>query len=238
MIRLADAIAHDYRLLRNQTAQLSCVDCGVMPYREAWELQNTLHAQVATGSTASVILLVEHAPVITLGIHKDHNRLLHTEEQLARAGIEVIQTRRGGGSTAHNPGQLVIYPIVNLATCKFRVAPFVHYLEHIAMEVLAQTGVHATRKPRYPGLWVAERKIASVGIQIAQGVSMHGIAINLHNDLGIFDHIVPCGIDGVEMTSSLKEGGAMVPMHKLKEMVQSSCIALLPDYVNSRKEGQ
>ncbi len=236
MIQLSDAIVGNYGLLKAQTSPLTCVDCGTMAYREAWELQKDLHAQVTSGVMASVMLMVEHHPVITLGIHKDHNQLRHTEKQLAEAKIEVIQTRRGGGSTAHNPGQLVIYPIVNLATCRFRVAPFVHYLEHIAMDVLSRTEVHATRRHRYPGLWVEERKIASVGIQIVREVSMHGIAINLYNDLGIFDHIVPCGIDGVEMTSTLKEGGTIVPMQELKEVAQSSCIALLPDYVKGQKE--
>ena len=235
MIRLTDAIADDYKILSAQTSPLICVDCDVMAYRQAWEVQKYLHTQVASGAMSSILMLVEHNPVITLGIHKAHNQLLHTEAQLASRDIAVIQTRRGGGSTAHNPGQLVIYPIVNLSACRFRVAPFVHYLEHIAMDVLARTGVQATRKRRYPGLWIDDRKIASVGIQIAQGTSMHGIAINLYNDLGIFDHIVPCGIEGVEMTSALKEGGMIVPMQELKELVQSSCISLLPNYVHERK---
>jgi len=98
------------------------------------------------------------------------------------------------------------------------------------MDVLAKTGIQAERRNRYPGLWVHGRKIASVGLQISKKTSMHGIAINLYNDLGIFDHIVPCGIAGVEMTSSEREGGLKVPMQHLKDVVQSRRIDLLFEY--------
>ncbi len=234
MVQIQDFL-DDPETLKERIHPLQCIDCSVMPYREALDLQLELNGLVASKRFPSVMLLVEHPPVITLGIHRNHNQLIQSEDQLAAMGIEVVQIRRGGGTTAHNPGQLVIYPIVNLDEFGFHVAPFVHYLEHIAMEVLAKTNIHATRRNRYPGLWFGERKIASIGIQIARRTSMHGIAINLYNDLGIFDCIVPCGIDGVEMTSVEKEGGLILPMQQLKDVVQSSCLSLLTGY-GGRKE--
>jgi|GEM_PF-608669 len=191
-------------------------------------LQLTLNQAVLDGSIPSVILLVEHPPVITLGIHKDHNLLLSSPELLNQQGVECVPIRRGGGSTAHNPGQLVLYPIVSLPALGFRVAPFVHYLEQVGMDVLLAAGVEVQRRNRYPGLWVDGRKIASVGVQITRGVSMHGIAINLCNNLGIFDHIIPCGITGVEMTSALREIGSCPPMAYLKAVAEQSCFHHLP----------
>ncbi|WP_422479711.1 lipoyl(octanoyl) transferase LipB [Pleomorphochaeta sp. DL1XJH-081] len=230
MIHLHDIQTNDLGIPKNQMEPLQCIDCGLMPYRESLDLQVDFHEKVSSGALPSVILLVQHPPVITLGLHKDHNQLLRTEKKLSDMGIDVVQIRRGGGTTAHNPGQLVVYPIVRLDEFGFHVAPFVHYLEHLAIDVLSKTGIEAERRNRYPGLWVHGRKIASVGVQVARGTSMHGIAINLYNDLGIFDHIVPCGITGVEMTSSEKEGGRKVPMQTLKDVIQSRRIDLLSEY--------
>lgn len=234
MVHIQDIMPDRLAPLSSHHVVPVCIDCGLMDYQEALELQLRLHEAVLIGSIPSVILLVEHPPVITLGLHKELNMLVLPQKRLDELGIEVVQIRRGGGSTAHNPGQLVVYPIIKLQDFSFHVAPFVHYLEQIAMEVLQHARVLSSRRNRYPGLWVEGRKIASVGIQIARGVSMHGIAINLFNDLGIFDHIVPCGIDGVEMTSAEKEGAHNVPMRQLKEVVQSSCVSLIPKFVRPR----
>jgi lipoate-protein ligase B len=230
MIHIHDIPMEDLELQKHQLKPLQCIDCGLMSYREALDLQIRLHQKVSSGSLPSMILLVEHPPVITLGIHQGHNQLHRTEEQLSTMGIDVVQIRRGGGVTAHNPGQLVVYPIIHLDECGFHVAPFIHYLEQLAMEVLAETAIKAERVNRYPGLWVREKKIASVGVQIARRTSMHGIAINLYNDLDIFEHIVPCGIAGVEMTSSKKEGGLILPMQHLKNVITAKRIMLLSEY--------
>ena len=184
------------------------------------------------------MLCVEHPAVITLGLNTRHNRLLHSQEVLVSQGIEVVQIRRGGGATAHNPGQLVIYPIISLASLHFRVAPFVHYLEQIGIDLLSLCGVSATRVPRYPGLWVEGKKIASVGVQLAHSVSMHGIAINIENDLSIFDMMVPCGIDGVRMTSVEQESGTVLPMDVLKREVPVIARRLIPGFTRRGQGGR
>ena len=198
-----------------------CIDCGLIDYQEALSLQMTLREQVITSSIPALLLICEHPSVITLGLHKQHNQLLYSVEQLQSFGIEVVPTRRGGGSTAHNPGQLILYPIMRLASFNFRIATFVHAIEQLGMRILQETEVYSTRKNRYPGLWVDDKKIASLGTQINQGVSMHGIAINLYNDLTIFDFIVPCGLEGVVMTNVVKEGGRHIPIQELKEITES-----------------
>ena len=236
MIQLQDFSLENLASLHNQEKYPVCIDCGLMSYQDALALQIKTHGRVVQGFLPSVILLLEHPPVITLGMHKIHNQLLCSPSQLSTLGIEVVQVRRGGGSTAHNPGQLVIYPIMHFDTYGFHIAPFVHYLEQIAIHVLSVTNVQASRRKRYPGLWIEGRKIASLGIQIIRNVSMHGIAINLDNDLEIFNYIVPCGIEGVTMTNALREGGRSIPMHELKEVVQSRCISLLPEFCDTYKE--
>lgn len=196
-----------------------CIDCGTVPYREALELQSQLQLARIDDAVPDTVLVLEHPPVITLGVRKEHNRLLDSTESLMSRGIDVVSIQRGGGSTAHNPGQLIVYPIVKLVSRGLRVVPYVRFLEELCIELLHQYGIDAERRNRYPGVWIGSKKIASVGVQITRNVTMHGIAMNLNNDLSIFDAIVPCGIDGVEMTSVYKECGIKADMPGAKEFV-------------------
>ncbi len=212
------------------------VDCGTMPYRDALALQEELVAHTQKEGLPGVLLFVEHPPVITLGIRKPHNQLVSSASQIRQEGIEVVPIRRGGGSTAHNPGQLVIYPVFKLSALGFRVAPYVRYLEHVGMEILSSLGITARRIHRYPGLWINGRKIASVGVQLNQGITMHGIAINLWNDLSIFQHIIACGIDGVTMTNAEEEGGKRVSSSEVKKTAETACYSLLPQKAGKQTE--
>jgi lipoate-protein ligase B len=127
-----------------------------------------------------------------------------------------VETRRGGGATAHNPGQLVCYPILHLQQLGLAIGEYIRTLEAIGAELLSKFGVHSTRLKGTPGLWVGERKIASVGVRVSRFVTYHGIAVNIRNDLSIFDLIVPCGLDNVEMTSAQKETGRDHSMNQAK----------------------
>ncbi|HAF84952.1 MAG TPA: lipoyl(octanoyl) transferase [Sphaerochaeta sp.] len=222
MLQIQELLSGNIPLLYAFDEKPLCVDCGLMDYQKALSLQLELHEHVANEELPALLLLCEHPPVITLGLHAPHNQLLCSKEQLEAMDIHVVPTRRGGGSTAHNPGQLVLYPIMKLSAFGFRIATFVHAIEQLGMQVLKKTEVSSMRKARYPGLWVGDKKIASLGTQIKQGVSMHGIAINLYNDLTLFDYIVPCGIEGVQMTNVIREGGKHIPMEQLKDIVQSN----------------
>lgn len=191
-------------------------DCELMPYAEALDLQMDLCTQRQADTIDNMVLIVEHPAVITLGARKSENKLLAGEDAIRDMGIELLAVGRGGGVTAHTPGQLVFYPIIKLKTLKLDVNAYVRCLEQIGIELLAWLGVEASRFKGKPGLWVGEKKIASIGVQLKKWVSFHGMAINLCNDLSIFDHFVPCGLEGVEMTSVEKETGRPVDMQKAK----------------------
>lgn len=182
-------------------------DCGLADYREVLQVQHVLCEQRQEGKIPNTVLIVEHPSVITLGARQSHNRLLVGEEDLMQRKIDLVDIRRGGGATAHNPGQLVFYPILNLKQLQFGISEYVRELEAIGAELLRQLGVDTARRKGLPGLWVGGRKIASIGVRVAKLTSYHGMAINIQNDLDIFDLIVPCGLDNVEMTSVLKETG-------------------------------
>ncbi|OQA00884.1 MAG: Octanoyltransferase [Planctomycetes bacterium ADurb.Bin401] len=201
-------------------AKINIIDCGIKDYIAVLAMQEKAVASLQAGSDEEIIFVVEHPPVITLGARTENNRLLKNNDAIKKAGVEIVQIRRGGGSTAHNPGQLVIYPIINLKKHNLGVSDYVHLLEKIGIEFLAQLGVKSETKKSFPGLWIKNAdyaevkiknprnpwlKIASIGVQVKKWVTFHGIAININNDLSIFDLIVPCGLDNVIMTSAKKE---------------------------------
>ncbi|NLW84684.1 MAG: lipoyl(octanoyl) transferase LipB [Phycisphaerae bacterium] len=211
--------------MSEKAVPLDIRDCGLMPYAAALALQMELCAQRQADAIANTVLVVEHPPVITLGARKSENKLMLDEAALAAAGVEVAAVGRGGGTTAHNPGQLVFYPIIKLKTLGLGVSEYIRRLEGIGIELLAGLGVESGRRKGYPGLWVGDKKIASIGVQIKKWVTFHGMAINLTNDLAIFEAIVPCGLDGVMMTSARQETGRPVDMAAAKIRLAGLCRA-------------
>lgn len=192
-----------------------------MPYGECLALQQQLVAQRKNQAIGNTVLLVEHPPVVTLGARQSANKLLATEDQLKAQGIDLFAIRRGGGTTAHNPGQIVFYPILDLQSLDLGVNAYVRTLEAIGIDLLANLGVPAERKQGFPGLWVGPKKIASIGVRVTRMITFHGMAINIQNDLSIFDLFVPCGLDGVDMTSATQETGRTYDMHTVKQTLQT-----------------
>jgi lipoate-protein ligase B len=175
---------------------------GLVPYREAFELQRELRGRRAAGELPDTLLVLEHPPVYTKGKRTERSDLPMGEDWYRLQGIEVEETDRGGRVTYHGPGQLVAYPIMSVA----RVADFVHTMERAIVAALADEGVNAeARATPLTGIWAGERKIASIGVRVSDGVSTHGLAVNVDNDLQPFEWIVPCGIDYVRMTSVSRE---------------------------------
>jgi lipoate-protein ligase B len=207
----------------NSDYQIVIRDCELMGYGATLALQQDILGQRQLGEITNTVLLVEHPAVITLGARATENKLLVSEQALDDSGIELHHVRRGGGGTAHNPGQMVMYPILNLRSLDMEVNTYVRDLESVGMELLEQLGVTSSRRKGYPGLWTGEQKIASIGVQIKKWVTFHGIAININNDLSIFDNIVPCGLDSVEMTSVLEITKKQVPMDTVKEILSEIC---------------
>lgn len=185
---------------------------GRIAYETALALQLETATKVKAGEGVGTIFILEHDPVITLGSNKPINKVL-----AAPPGVTLVPTDRGGGATIHNPGQLVVYPVVALRPLGFGVKTFVAWVLDLGRQLLDDYGVAAQCRQNPLGLWVGERKIASLGIHIARGVATHGIAINLDNDLALFNAIVPCGLPDVAMTSVAAETGEPVDMGQAME---------------------
>lgn len=178
------------------------LDAGRMPYHEALAWQRQLAAaRIAGQREHDVLLLVEHPPVVTLG------RASHQANLLDTTGIEVVVVERGGDVTYHGPGQLVGYPILDLNGYRRDLHWYLRTLEQALLHTLDILHIPAERRPGLTGVWTRGRKIASIGVHVKQWVTWHGFALNVTTNLAEFDRIVPCGIQGVEMTSVEREGG-------------------------------
>jgi len=191
---------------------LGVVGLGRMTYAEALDLQRLLAQRRIEGSVdRDLLLLVEHNPVVTLGRGSKESSMPLPTAALAARGVEVFEVDRGGDVTFHGPGQLVGYPIFNLAEHQQDLHWFLRRLEVALIAALGELGVPAEASKGYTGVWTRGRKIASLGIHVKQWVTWHGFALNVTTDLSYFDLIVPCGIPGVTMTSIQKELNERAP---------------------------
>ena len=189
---------------------IQLVDLGRRRYGEVLELQRRLCRERVTGRRHDDLLLfVEHDPVITLGRGTKATSLPIGPDALAARGLEVFEVERGGDVTLHAPGQLVGYPIFHLSHHRPDLHWYLRAIEEALIEALGRFGIAAERNPGYTGVWTAGRKIASIGIHVKQWVTFHGFALNVATALDLFDLIVPCGIQGVTMTSIAREAGAV-----------------------------
>ena len=179
-------------------------------YLDTLQIQESLRNQVLKNNSNNFLIIVEHDHVYTLGKNANSSNVLNRI-------CEIIPTQRGGDVTYHGPGQLVAYPIINLKKRKIGVKSYVSMIEKLISNILFDYGL----KPHVPiketGVWIDDRKIASIGIHVSRGVTMHGLAINVNTDLSYFDNIISCGIEGVKMTSMDKELGKKIRMNDIKK---------------------
>ena len=187
-----------------------------MPFAPTAALQERLRADLLAGRRPETLLLLEHDPVITLGRSARPEHVHLPEPELARRGISLVQTGRGGDVTYHGPGQLVGYPIVRL---RAGVVGHMTAMARAVAAVLAEQGVDARWRRDTPGLWVGDAKICAFGVHVRQRVSIHGFALNVAPDLAAFELIVPCGIAGVRTTSLAALGIAPPPLPDLAARV-------------------
>ena len=208
-------------------AELRTVRAGMVPYEEAWQQQRDVHADVVAGRAPDTVLLLEHPSVYTAG-----KRTEAWERPFD--GTPVIDVDRGGKITWHGPGQLVGYPILRLAD-PIDVVAYVRRVEGVLIEVCAEFGVPAGRVEGRSGVWLPaspgrpERKIAAIGIRVAQGVTLHGFALNCDADLTAFGRIVPCGIADAGVTSLAEETGRDVTVDEVLPIVERYLPGLLED---------
>ena len=194
------------------------LDLGLTDYRKAWDFQlRVAEARKDDVLKTDVVLLVEHPAVFTLGRRGGAANLKVSQAFLAGRGIDVVPVERGGDITYHGPGQLVVYPVVNLRTMGLGVLPFVENLEEIMIRTVADWGIKGERNSMNRGIWVGMKKIGSVGIAVRRSVSFHGLALNANTDLEPFTWVNPCGLHDVIITSMKQQLGGAVPMEEVKQ---------------------
>ena len=174
---------------------------GQMNYLEAWDLQTNMVKARINDEISDTVLFVEHPPTYTLGRRGTDVDLLSSKEKLEDLGATVVAVDRGGQATFHGPGQLVVYPIIDLRRWGSGPVKYVRTLESILMSVLDSYGIKSCLIEGLTGVWVDDKKIAAIGVKISRGVTMHGFALNISTDLSWFDHIVPCGVRDRGVTS-------------------------------------
>jgi lipoyl(octanoyl) transferase len=190
-------------LNRRSARELEVRRLGIVSYSEALELQKQLVEDRKTGRIPDQLLLLQHPPVITLGVKTRGNRsnIVASASTLEREGVEVFETGRGGDVTYHGPGQLVGYPIIDLKPDRCDVHRYVRDIEEVMIRIAASFNVTATRITGLTGAWVGTNKLAAIGVRISRWVTSHGFALNVTTNLGHFDLIVPCGIRDHGVTS-------------------------------------
>ncbi|MGI8496528.1 MAG: lipoyl(octanoyl) transferase LipB [Gemmatimonadaceae bacterium] len=192
--------------------ELWIVDLGRMAYADALELQRSAaRGRIDATLPEDLLLLVEHPPVVTLGRTAKAGHVVAAPDFLRDHGVELFEVERGGDVTFHGPGQLVGYPIIDLKRHRKDLHWYLRSVEEALIRGLALLGIHAERHPGLTGVWTGGRKIASIGVHARDWVTWHGFALNVSTDLSYFELIVPCGIEGVIMTSMLRELGHPPP---------------------------
>ncbi len=198
---------------------LTFQDLGLVPYEEAWSLQRALVEEVLAGGEETV-LLVEHPPVLTLGAAFHVENLLLSEDEYRARGIDVVRTDRGGDVTYHGPGQLVVYPLLDLSKRGKDLHRYLRSLEDAVIETVAHLGLPGSRNPANTGVWIDNRKLCAMGIKVRRWVTLHGLALNCDTDLAPYETIVPCGVRGdYGVTSLSKELGRRVTVDEAKPVL-------------------
>jgi lipoyl(octanoyl) transferase len=201
---------------RIRTRECELIVLGSVPYREGAALQENLTEAIAAGKEREKFILLQHPHVVTLGrgFHKEN--LLFTQEWLEQQGIAVEESGRGGDVTYHGPGQIVGYPILNLASHP-DLHLYLRKLEELMIRTLADFGISAHREPGMTGAWVDKEKIGAIGVRVSRWITSHGFALNVNTDLKYFEYIIPCGIRQHGVTSLQKLLGKTVDIAEVHE---------------------
>ena len=206
--------------------RLLVVDLGRLAFSDALDLQRAVSAARITGAVPDdVLLLVEHPNVVTLGRSTKGDNLLISEALLAARGVERFEIERGGDATFHGPGQLVGYPIIDLKQHTQDLHWYLRQVEEALIMALASVGLEAGRVAKYTGVWIEDRKIASIGVHARDWVTRHGFALNVTTDLSFFDLFIPCGIADVVMTSTQQELGPAAPSFTVMQRATANAVA-------------
>ncbi len=204
-----------------ETTKTKCqvMQLGLIEYNAAYSIQKELVAKRIRGEVPDTLILLEHEPVITVGRSGSLNNIHISEETRLKEKIALFKINRGGGVTYHGPGQLVGYPILNLNGYGRDIHKFLRLLEEVIIKVLAGYGLEALRVPGLTGVWVGQKKIASIGVGVRKWVSFHGFSLNVAPDMKHFSYINPCGLDDDKMTSMKELLGREICVDDVREKV-------------------
>ncbi len=195
------------------------LDLGLIDYKEAWDLQHDLWSRRVEGELPDLLLFLEHPHVITLGRRGNRSHLIVSPEVLEAMKIPIFHVERGGDITYHGPGQMMVYPILDLKEYGYRIIRYVGQLEEVILHALKDFDIEGRRDSSNRGVWANSDKIASIGVAIKRWVSFHGFSLNYETDLKYFDLINPCGLVGTKMTTMAKVLGTRVSREELAERI-------------------
>ena len=202
-------------MIETQTDQILVQNIGRKSYKAVWDLQKEMQQQRINGNIEDTLILVEHDPVYTLGKNANEDHLLQSRDE----SVDVFNIERGGDITFHGPGQLVVYPILDLSNYKKSVSWYMRTLEQVLIDTLIEFKIIAQRNDGLTGVWVGDEKIAALGVRISRWVTMHGFALNVNPDLSFYDGIIPCGIFDHGVTSMEQLLGETQNNDNVKNMV-------------------
>ena len=198
----------------------------MVDYGKAMRLQKIVHSQRVSNTRPDTLILLEHPDTITLGRRAKKHDLLSSDEDLKNLGVKVFHTDRGGQATYHGKGQLIIYPIINIKDHNFGPISYVRFLEKLIKDTVGEFGIESTNYKNETGVWVydkfkSKKKIASIGVKISNGVTFHGVALNVSTKLQMFNHIIPCGISSTEFTNVNNESESKITFKQVSNVLIS-----------------
>lgn len=206
-------------MMNREERKLVYCDLGLFDYKDAWDLQKSIHQQRVENKIDDVLFLLEHPHTYTLGKVADKKNLIGDEKYLTENKISVYDIDRGGDITYHGPGQIVGYPIISLTNWKMDTHKYLRAIEEAIIKVCSEYGLNGSRVDKYTGVWIEDRKICAIGIKVSRWVTMHGFAFNVNTDLKLFNGIIPCGISDKDVTSLSKELNKEISLKEVKEQI-------------------
>lgn len=202
-------------MMNYELGEIKILDLGKRSYKEVWDLQKKMHKQRIQSEIDDTLIFVEHESVYTLGKNANKDHVLQSRDN----SINIFEIERGGDVTYHGPGQLVVYPILDLANYKKSVSWYMRSIEQVTIDLLSEYGIKAVRSKNLTGVWVGDEKIAAQGVRISRWVTMHGFSININTDLIFYESIIPCGIFDRGITSMSQLLGESINMDEIKLIV-------------------
>ena len=207
------------KAMNKEKRKLVYCDLGLIDYKDAWDIQKSIHQLRLENKFDDVLLLLEHPHTYTLGKTADKENLVSDKKYLDENKISVYDIDRGGDITYHGPGQIVGYPIINLTNWQQDTHKYLRAIEEVIIKVCAEYDLDGSRVDKYTGVWLDDRKICAIGIKVSRWITMHGFAFNVNTDLKLFSGIIPCGITDKDVTSLNRELKKEISLNEVKEKI-------------------